>query len=88
MLYHFKHCYIPILYMDSGCASPAAYKASVSDPDTMTYEQAMRDTTHIQEWRNAMDIEISQLEAINSLDEVDISDVKSKIIPGTWVVSC
>ena len=32
-----------------------------------------------------MEIEISQLEAINSWDEVDISDAKSKIIPGTWV---
>ena len=51
----------------------------------MTYEQAMRDTAHIQEWRKAMQIEISQLEAINSWDEVDISDAKSKIIPGTWV---
>ena len=71
--------------MDSGCASPAAYKASISDPDTMTYKQAMQDTNHIQEWRKAMDIEISQLEAINSWDEVNISDVKSKIIPGTWV---
>ena len=85
VLYHFEHRYIPSLYMDTGCASPAAYKASVSDPDTMTYEQAMRDTAHIQEWTKAMQIEISQLEAINSWDEVDISDAKSKIIPGTWV---
>ena len=45
----------------------------------------MQDINHIQEWRKAMDIEISQLEAIISWDKVDISDAKSKIIPGTWV---
>ena len=71
--------------MDSGCVSPAAYKAAINDPDTMTYEQTMQDTNHIQDLQNAMTIEISQFEAINSWDEVNILDTKLKIIPGTWV---
>ena len=86
VLYHFKHHFIPSLYMDSGCASPAAYKAAINDPDTMTYKQAMQDTNYIQEWRKAMDIKIFQLQAIKSWDEVDVLDAKSKIIPGTWVL--
>ena len=51
----------------------------------MTYTQAMQDTNQIQEWQKAMAIKISQLEAINSWDKVDILDAKSKIIPETWV---
>jgi hypothetical protein len=34
----FAHRFIPTLFLDSGCSTPAAYKASLSDPDTMTYE--------------------------------------------------
>jgi hypothetical protein len=51
----------------------------------MTYEQAMADIDHIDEWKKVMQIEISALESLGSWDEVDISDAKSRIIPGTWV---
>jgi hypothetical protein len=81
----FEHRLIPTFYLDSGCPTPAAYKASVSDPDTMTYEQAMADCENVQEWRKAMDIEIKALESLGSWQEVDISDAKTRIIPGTWV---
>jgi hypothetical protein len=73
------------MIVDSGCSDPAAYKASISDPDTMTYEQAMADKEHVGEWLKAMKIEISTLELLGSWDEVDVSDAKSRIIPGTWV---
>jgi hypothetical protein len=85
MLSHFEHRFIPTLFNDSGCPTPAAYKASISDPDTMTYDQAMADTDHVQEWREAMQKEISSLESLGSWDEVDISDATSRVIPGTWV---
>jgi hypothetical protein len=81
----FEHRLIPTFYLDSGCPTPAAYKASINDPDTMTYDQAMADREHVDEWRKAMVIEISALESLGSWDEVDISDAKSRIIPGTWV---
>ena len=77
--------FIPTLFSDSACPIPAIYKAGLSDPDTLTYEQAMSDTGHVEEWLEQMQIEISALEALGSWDEVDISDAKSKIIPGTWV---
>jgi hypothetical protein len=51
----------------------------------MTYDQAMADTDHKQEWREAMQKEISSLESLGSWDEVDISDATSRVIPGTWV---
>jgi hypothetical protein len=81
----FAHRYIPTLFHDTGCSTPAAYKASLSDPDTMTYEQAMSDTEHIADWKKAMQIEISALESLGSWEEVDVSNAKSRIIPGTWV---
>ena len=77
---------LPTLLLDSGCStSAAAYKASLSDPDTMTYEQAMADVAHIDEWKKAMQAEITSLESVGSWEEVDVSDAKSRIIPGTWV---
>jgi hypothetical protein len=84
----FEHRYIPTLFLDSGCYTPAAYKASISDPDTLTYEQAMADREHRNEWLDAMQLEISSFESLNSWDEVDVSDAKTKIIPGTWVLRC
>jgi hypothetical protein len=68
--------------------SPSAYKASASDPDTLTFEQGMADIDHRAEWIEAMAKEISSLEALGSWEEVDITDAKSKIIPGTWVLRC
>jgi Reverse transcriptase (RNA-dependent DNA polymerase)/GAG-pre-integrase domain len=85
MLQHFEHRLVPTMFLDSGCATPAAYKASVSDPDTLTYDQAMADLEYVKEWCEAAQKEISTLESLGSWDEVDVSDAKSRIIPGTWV---
>ena len=73
------------MYYDSGLPTPAAYKAAVSDPNTLTYKQAMNDKDHLNEWLRAMQIKISQLKALNCWEEVDMALAKSKIIPGTWV---
>ena len=85
MLSKFKHHLIPSLFLDSGCASLAAYKAAVKDPDILTYDKAMNDVKHLKEWKAAMHKEISQLEALKCWEEVDISDAKTRIIPSTWV---
>jgi hypothetical protein len=85
MAQHFKHHLLPTFFLDSGCSTPAAYKATISDPDMMTYEQAMMDTKHLDEWLKCMQEEIKCFEEIVSWTEVDISEAKSKIIPGTWV---
>ena len=73
------------MYYDSSLPTPAAYKAVISDPDILTYEQAMNNKDHINKWLHAMQIEISQLESLNCWEEIDIDSAKSKIIPGTWV---
>jgi len=85
MVQCFEHRLIPTLFLDSGCATPAAYKASVSDPDTLTYDQAMADKEHLTKWMEAAQKEISTLESLGSWDEVDVSDAQSRIIPGIWV---
>ena len=77
MVQCFEHRLIPTLFLDSGCATPAAYKASVSDPDTLTYDQAMADKEHLTKWMEAAQKEISTLESLGSWDEVDVSDAQS-----------
>ena len=88
MLLKFKRHLIPSLFLDSGCASPAAYnKATVKkDPDILTYDEATSNVNHLEEWKAAMHKEISQLEALKCWEEVDISDAKTRIIPGTWAM--
>ena len=58
---------------------------SVTPIQPMTHEQAMADTNHLQEWKEAMQKEISSLEYLGSWDKVNILDAKSRIIPGVWV---
>ena len=62
-----------------------AYQANArsSDPDTLTYDQAMLDNPII--WMEAAAEEICSLEERETWDEVDRSEAKSKILPGTWV---
>ena len=49
MLLKFEHQFIPNLFLDSGCASLAAYKAAVKDPDILTYDKAMNNVKHLGE---------------------------------------
>jgi hypothetical protein len=71
----------------TGLIYPAAYKATAkSDPDTLTYDQAMAEPEDQRvKWIEAMEIEIKELESHTTWDEVNIQDAKTKILPGTWV---
>ena len=64
---------------------PSANKArAVKDPDTLTYEEAMR-SPEKNKWMEVAQTEISGLESKYTWKEVPMSAAKSKIIPGTWV---
>ena len=63
-----------------------AHKASNSDPDTLSFEEALKDVDK-EEWSKAALKEIQALEEKGTWIEVDIKSVPSKetILPGTWV---
>jgi Reverse transcriptase (RNA-dependent DNA polymerase) len=60
------------------------YKAPASDPDTLSYDEAMRDLDR-DKWIEAATKEISELEQHGAWDEVPLSDAMKKITPTTWV---
>ena len=64
----------------------AVYKASNSDPDTLSFDEAMYDVDVV-EWRKASLTEITDLEKKETWVEVNIYDVPKgeTILPGTWV---
>jgi hypothetical protein len=66
--------------------TPYSYKAKSSDPNTLTYEQALLDSEHSEEWRASMIKEIRELESKGTWVEVDKSQAKDRIIPCTWVM--
>ena len=59
-------------------------KASLSDPDTLSYDEAMRDAD-IDKWKVAAHKEIMELEGKGTWEEVPKSQAKTRILPGTWV---
>ena len=59
-------------------------KASLSDPDTLSYDEAMRDAD-IEKWKVAAHKEIMELEGKGTWEEVPKSQAKTRILPGTWV---
>jgi hypothetical protein len=61
-----------------------AYKAAVSDPDTLTYDQAVR-SPQVKEWREAALKEITDLSSKGTWEEVPKSQAQGTILPGTWV---
>ena len=65
--------------------SPTAFKAAPTDPDTLTFDQAMADTANVTKWMEAATKEIVNLEKNGTWKEVGIEDAKTKILPGTWV---
>jgi hypothetical protein len=64
----------------------AVYKASNSDPDTLSFNEAMNDVDS-EEWRKAALKEIEQLEEKGTWREISIHEVPSgeTVLPGTWV---
>ena len=80
-----NHSSCPHLYQENGFFTPLVFKASNSDPDTLTFDEVMADTVHHQGWLEAAVNEISTLEAKGTWEEVNILQAESKILPGTWV---
>ena len=65
---------------------PLALKASPSDPDTLSYDEAMADTpSNVLKWMEAALKEVISLEKNGTWIEVDSETAKSRILPGTWV---
>ncbi|KAI2499447.1 hypothetical protein MHU86_15031 [Fragilaria crotonensis] len=64
---------------------PSSYKASVSDPDTLSFAEAMADRDNIEKWLKAANDEIQSLQKNGTWIEVPITEAKTRILPGTWV---
>ena len=62
-----------------------AYKTSSSDPDTLSFDEAMSDTDNIKEWMKAANAEIESLVKNGTWKEVSVAEAKTRILPGTWV---
>jgi hypothetical protein len=65
--------------------SPTAFKAAASDPDTLSFDQAMADIEHVTKWMEAAAKEVASLERNGTWKEVSMLEAKTKILPGTWV---
>ena len=62
---------------------------TVSDPDLLTFEQAMLEPDQVEKWTEAASTEIQSLEKMNTWTEVPIHDAKSQtVLPGRWVFKC
>jgi hypothetical protein len=73
------------LYSAFNIEAPSVYAAAASDPDTLTYDEAMCDLAHLDQWKAAAAAEIRTLEWMGTWTEVPQSDAgQSKILPGTW----
>jgi hypothetical protein len=68
----------------NGITQPHAFKASKSDPDILTYDEAMADADR-ELWTEAAKKEIkSLLEEHGTWTEVDASEAASRILPSQW----
>ena len=67
--------------------NPVIYKASKSDPDTLTLDQALSnpDPLEREAWLEACDKEIRELERMGAWEEVPAAEATTKIIPMHWV---
>jgi hypothetical protein len=75
-------------------ASPSAWifeengiilSPTASDPDTLSFDQAMADIEHVTKWMEAAAKEVASLEQNETWKEVSVLEAKTKILPGTWV---
>lgn len=75
-----------LMYTSMQLPQPCAYQtAKKRDPDTLTWNEAMTDAAHVDDWRAAALKEIRELEAKDCWEVVSKSSAKTKIIPVTWV---
>ena len=73
-----------LLLTELGITYIQACKESISDPDTLTYDQVLLDPD-IEEWKKTTPKEITQLENKDPWVQVPTSEATSKILPATWV---
>ena len=62
--------------------------AKKTNPDILSFDQAMRDYENLKEWLAAALKEITQLEEKKCWEEIRKSEAKGKIVPCTWVFRC
>ena len=72
------------IYAMNGFTQPYAFKASNSNPDILSYDEAMNDVDR-ELWIQAAKKEIKSLEDHGTWTEVDISEATSRILPSQWV---
>ena len=68
-----------------GLADPCAFKAARSNPDTLSWKQAMAIPEERAEWEAAALKEILSLVKRRTWVQVPISDARGRVIPGMWV---
>ena len=74
------------VFLENGLLPPPLMlKAAPSDPDTLSFDEAMSDTANIDKWFAAAAKEIESLERNGTWQVVPIEEANSKILPGTWV---
>ena len=69
-----------------GIQPPTVFRASRSDLDTFTFDEAMRDTENHDKWMEAIEKEIQQLEAMGTWDEIPVTQATGPEIPVHWVL--
>jgi Reverse transcriptase (RNA-dependent DNA polymerase) len=73
-------------YLNPNQPLTLALKASPTDPDTLSFDEAMaEEPEQVKEWLKAASAEIASLEKNATWSVVDKSEATSKILPGTWV---
>jgi hypothetical protein len=78
--------FVNMVYCHDGFTALTIYKASMKDPDIISYNVAMTDTDNKEEWKKAMAQEIQELEDYGTWGQVPISNAKTRILPLTWVL--
>jgi hypothetical protein len=84
-LHHALCATTPAIQQASSLISADSFKASIGDPDTLSWDQAMADVENLDKWMEAALKEISSLEAHGTWIVDEQANATSKILPGTWV---
>ena len=79
-----SNSYCPDLYYCNGLLTPFSLKAIASDPDSLSFDEAMASDDRPM-WREAMMKEVRALENRGAWSEVAAESAKTKILPGLWV---
>jgi hypothetical protein len=62
-----------------------AYSASNSDPDTLSWDEAMASGDEVPQWLEAARLEIEALTNKKAWVEDEVTNAKGRILPGIWV---